>query len=296
MLRKESVQKRLESESGLSLLEFMYSVLQAFDYWMLFKSHNCVLQIGGSDQLGNIQSGTELIDKIITHEYEDISNESKKLHSQIGCHALTTNLLVNSKGEKFGKSNGDVVWVDPLDEEVLLKLHQYLINQHDDMISSLLMQFTFLSEEEISNILSIHSTNPENKYGQLKISETILQQITNNDEYVTKILNYSNYFKLNFDEFLKLNKNEIENYFDSMIRVFKINKSDLNTNFIDLIFENGQTGLTRKEIKKIIQNGLLQINNTNVNLKMNLNNVSAISDQYYLFRLTKKIYFTFKLE
>lgn len=132
MSSRHSVASRLESGDGISFTEFSYQVLQGYDFHKLFKNQNCVLQIGGSDQWGNISSGIDLVRRLNRKQV----------------YGLTTNLLVTKEGKKFGKSEGNAIWVDESTES-LLALHNYVMSLADDQIPGLMKSLTFLEIEEI---------------------------------------------------------------------------------------------------------------------------------------------------
>jgi len=140
MMAKDSVRSRLESENGISYTEFSYMLLQAFDYWWLYENEQCVLQIGGSDQWGNITAGTELIRK----------------RSGATVHALTWPLLVRSDGQKFGKSQAGNVWLDAA-RTLPYEFHQYFLRVPDADLHRMLLQLTLLPVEEAGEIVEAHN-------------------------------------------------------------------------------------------------------------------------------------------
>ncbi len=143
MLAKDSVKSRLEGEGGISYTEFSYQLLQAHDFYHLRKTHDCELQIGGSDQWGNITAGTDLI--------------RKKLG--VTAWGFTFPLITKSDGTKFGKTEGGAVWLDP-QRTSPYKFYQFFVNTEDAKVSEYLRKFTFLSRPEIEALETAHSTNP----------------------------------------------------------------------------------------------------------------------------------------
>ena len=143
MMAKDSVRSRLESEGGLSYTEFSYMLLQANDFLHLRQSHECELQIGGSDQWGNITAGTDLI--------------RRKLGSP--AWGMTFPLITKADGTKFGKSEGGAVWLDP-EKTSPYRFYQFFINSDDSMVPVYLRRFTFLSLEEIAALEASHAANP----------------------------------------------------------------------------------------------------------------------------------------
>ena len=156
MLSKESVSARLEA-GGISYTEFSYQVLQSFDYLELYRRHNCTLQLGGSDQWGNIVSGLDLIRRV----------ESGS------AHALTVPLLAKSDGTKFGKTAGGSIWLDPTMTSPYA-FFQFWLNTEDKDIINFLKVFSFLSHEEISQLAQSHEENP----GQREAHRALARELT----------------------------------------------------------------------------------------------------------------------
>ncbi|MBW7896691.1 MAG: tyrosine--tRNA ligase [Opitutaceae bacterium] len=143
MLAKDSVRSRMEGDSGISYTEFSYQLLQAFDFYHLRKTHNCELQIGGSDQWGNITAGTDLI--------------RKKLG--VAAWGWTFPLITKADGTKFGKTEGGAVWLDPARTSPY-KFYQFFVNTEDAKVGEYLRKFTFLSRPEIEELEAKHAANP----------------------------------------------------------------------------------------------------------------------------------------
>lgn len=167
MLGKEVVKNRLDGE-GISYTEFSYMLLQAFDYLHLYRTMGCRLQIGGSDQWGNITAGLELIRKVGGHDLAS---------------ALSAPLVLDSEGRKFGKSAGNALW---LDERGLssFKLHQYLLNVSDSDVLRYLKIFTFLSLEEIDEIMQSHESSPQERLAQRTLANHLVEIIHGSEAVV----------------------------------------------------------------------------------------------------------------
>jgi tyrosyl-tRNA synthetase len=153
MLRKDAVASRLSSDEGISYTEFSYQILQGMDYLQLFRDHGCMLQTGGSDQWGNLTSGTELIRKV----------EGKHVH------ALGTPLITNSDGTKFGKSEGNAIWLDPAMCSPYA-FYQFWLNTADADVADRLKVFTFLSRAEIEALELSVAERPFAREGQRKLA------------------------------------------------------------------------------------------------------------------------------
>ncbi|MEE2521882.1 tyrosine--tRNA ligase [Pseudarthrobacter sp. J75] len=153
MLRKDAVASRLNSEEGISYTEFSYQILQGMDYLQLFRDYDCVLQTGGSDQWGNLTSGTELIRKV----------EGKSVH------ALGTPLITNADGSKFGKSEGNAIWLDPAMCSPYA-FYQFWVNTADADVVDRLKIFTFLSRTEIESLAQEVADRPFAREGQRRLA------------------------------------------------------------------------------------------------------------------------------
>jgi len=158
MLQKESVKSRLET--GISFTEFAYMLVQAHDYEHLFRTEGCELQMGGSDQWGNITAGIELVGK----------KHGKEVHG------LTLPLLTTSSGAKFGKSEGGNVWLDP-DKTSPYAFYQFWINQDDRDAERLLRTFSFMEPDEVANLLRAHREAPEQRLGQKALAKEMTRRI-----------------------------------------------------------------------------------------------------------------------
>ncbi|MDB6168561.1 MAG: tyrosine--tRNA ligase [Verrucomicrobia bacterium] len=157
MLAKDSVRSRMEGDSGISYTEFSYQLLQAFDFYHLRRTHECELQIGGSDQWGNITAGTDLI--------------RKKLDAT--AWGLTFPLITKSDGTKFGKTEGGAVWLDPRRTSPY-KFYQFFVNTEDASVVDYLRKFTFLSRPEIEELAARHAADP----GRREAHKALAREVT----------------------------------------------------------------------------------------------------------------------
>ena len=159
MLQRDSVKTRLETrDDGISYTEFSYMLLQAYDFLWLYENKNCLLQIGGSDQWGNIVSGADLI--------------RRKFPDQAAAYGMTNNLLMTSSGAKFGKTAAGAVWLDP-EKTSPYEFYQYWLNTEDADVEKYLKYFTFLSLEEIASVISEHTLAPEKRSAQKKLASEL---------------------------------------------------------------------------------------------------------------------------
>jgi len=159
MMAKDSVKKRLSGEGeGMSFTEFTYQLIQGYDFYHLYKNNNCFLQMGGSDQWGNITTGTELVRRM--------GGENAK------AFALTTPLITKADGSKFGKSEGGNVWLDA-DKTSVYKFYQFWVNATDVDAEKYIKIFTFLDKETIDALIEEHKTAPHLRVLQRKLAEEI---------------------------------------------------------------------------------------------------------------------------
>ncbi|CAI9391893.1 tyrosine--tRNA ligase [Microbacterium sp. T2.11-28] len=156
MLKKDAVSARLNSEDGISYAEFSYQILQGLDYRELYLQHGCVLQTGGSDQWGNLTSGVDLIRKA----------------EGVAVHAIGTPLITNSDGRKFGKSEGNAIWLDP-ELTSPYAMYQFWLNTDDADVIDRLKVFTFLTRAEIEEVAAEHEAAPFRRVGQKRVAREV---------------------------------------------------------------------------------------------------------------------------
>ncbi|XP_014721480.2 tyrosine--tRNA ligase, mitochondrial [Equus asinus] len=160
LLSRQSVQTRLKSPEGMSLAEFLYQVLQAYDFYYLFQRYGCRVQLGGSDQLGNIMSGYEFIHKLTG---EDV-------------FGITVPLITSTTGAKLGKSAGNAVWLNR-DKTSPFELYQFFVRQQDDSVERYLKLFTFLPLPEIDHIMQQHVKEPEKRGPQKRLAAEVTKLV-----------------------------------------------------------------------------------------------------------------------
>ena len=157
LIKKDAIATRLESEVGLSYTEFAYPLLQAFDYLMLYRTHQCEIQVGGSDQWGNIVAGVDLVRRV----------------EQATVYAITTPLVVDSTtGKKFGKSEGNAIWLDP-EKTSPYAFYQFWLNQNDEDVIMHLKRYTLLLLEEIDSLAEAHQADPGARTAQRTLAHAV---------------------------------------------------------------------------------------------------------------------------
>ena len=268
MLNKDIINRRLET--GITYAEFSYTLIQGYDFLHLFETKNCIMQAEGSDQWGNITTGIDLIRKKTGKE----------------AYAFTMPLVLDAHGNKFGKSEGNALWLD-INKTSSYDLYQYLINTDDSVCESYLKIFTFLSPEEIMNIVEEHNKAPHLRLAQKTLAREIITDLHGKEEY-EKALNISTI--LFEGEIRKLDPTCIENVFKNAPS-YEI-KSD--ENIVDLLVESSVCS-SKREAREFVSNGSISINGEKINdLSFVITRDFAIDNKYIIIRRGKKKYYLVK--
>ncbi|HOA14590.1 MAG TPA: tyrosine--tRNA ligase [Myxococcota bacterium] len=245
MLAKESVKRRVEDrESGVSYTEFSYMILQANDFLQLFRRHNCRLQAGGSDQWGNITAGIDLIRRVTGTE----------------AFGITFPLVTTSSGEKFGKSAGNAVWLDPARTSPY-RFYQYWLQTEDADVEKFLGFFSFLPWEEIQAISAEHMAAPERRVGQRRLAEEVTRLVHGEAE-LQRAMNAS---KALFGGSLNgLEKRDLDDIFADVPSA-TMDRSDMATGIgiVDLLVKSGMCA-SNGEARRMVQGGGIYVNNERV--------------------------------
>lgn len=278
MMAKDSVKKRLSAEAkeGMSFTEFTYQLVQGYDFLHLFRTHNCTLQMGGSDQWGNITTGTDLI---------------RRIGGGKG-YALTCPLITKADGTKFGKTESGNVWLDPKRTSPY-KFYQYWLNTSDEDAEKYIKIFTFLKREEIEDLVNTHKEAPHQRALQKKLAEEITVQVHSQNDLDNAIKASAILFGKSTSEDLKaLDEGTFLDVFEGVPNA-QIQKSELEEG-LDMIGALaaktgflGSNGEARRELK---QNSI-SVNKEKVgeDYKITLNDL--INDKFVLLQRGKKNYF-----
>lgn len=268
MLAKDKVKSRLES--GITFAEFTYMILQALDFMYLYENRNCVLQVAGSDQWGNITSGIELV--------------RKKLGKDV--YGMVMPLVTDSQGVKFGKTEGNALWLDK-NKTSSYELYQYLINLEDSMIIEYLKKLTFLSKEEIEELEIKNNEHPELREAHKALAREVITDLHGIEEFnkavkISEALFSGNIKNLNIDE-IKDGFKDVPN--------FEIND---NYTLIDLLVNNGVSS-SKREAREFISAGSITINGEK-SLDENelITKDKAINNEILIIRKGKKKYYMCK--
>ena len=268
MLAKDKVKSRMET--GITYAEFSYMILQALDFLHLYQTKNCVLQVAGSDQWGNITSGIELI--------------RRKLDKT--AYGMVMPLVTDSNGVKFGKTEGNALWLDK-NKTSSYELYQYLINLEDSMIISYLKKLTFLSKEEIEEIEKSHKERPELREAHKILAREIITDLHGKEEYEKAIKISDALFKGNFND---LTNQELEEAFKGN----EIKNIQLNKNILDILVEMN-VATSKRQAREFISNNSIEIKGQKMNqMDQVINEKHLTNGTYLIIKRGKKNYYVAK--
>ena len=271
MIAKESVRRRLEGD-GISYTEFSYLLLQSFDFLKLIEKYHCTLQMGGSDQWGNITSGTDLI---------------RKIHG-VKAHALVFPLLTTSSGAKFGKSVGGAVWLDAARTSPY-RFYQFWINSEDKEVINYLKYFTLLSQNEIDELAASSAAAPEKREAQRRLAQEVTRLVHGDSalqkaEQASKILFGGEIGDLGLKDFLDVFA-EVPS-----AQIAPTLLQGEGSNIADIIVASGLLQ-SKGEAKRLIQGGGIYLNNRRVSdIKQNVTLRDTVEGQAFILRKGAKDY------
>ncbi len=274
MMAKDSVQNRLET--GMSFTEFSYQLLQGYDFYWLYKNKNCKLQMGGSDQWGNITTGTELIRRKDSGE----------------AFALTTQLIKKADGTKFGKSESGNIWLDR-EKTSPYKFYQFWLNASDDDAKTYLKYFTLFSKEEVDAIETKHATAPHERHLQKALAKDITVRVHSEDDYNSAVEASEILFKGSVDDLAKLDESTFLDVFDG-VPMFEILKRELNNGigFLDLLTDKTNIFPSKGEARKMVQAGGVSVNKQKwEDVQGTIGMANTLNQKYILIQKGKKNYF-----
>ncbi|KAL4709856.1 hypothetical protein ACJJTC_003819 [Scirpophaga incertulas] len=244
MLLKQSVQSRINSNVGMSFTEFAYQIFQSYDWLHLLREHNCRFQLGGSDQMGNISAGHELISRT----------------EKIDVYGLTLPLVTTEEGDKFGKSAGNAIWLDP-QKTSPYNLYQFFIRTKDSDVERLLKLFTFYSLGEIKDIMFKHKEHPDQRYPQMCLAEQITTLVHGKKGLQQALTATEAIYSKDVKSLIKLTSDQLEDVFN-------------NATIVRLLLSPGITVLdlgmkakcfpTESDAMRIIQAGGFYINHQRI--------------------------------
>ena len=282
MMAKDSVKSRLSSESktGMSFTEFTYQLVQGTDFLELYRKHNCRLQMGGSDQWGNITTGTELIRR-----------------TEGGtAYALTCPLIKKADGKKFGKTESGNVWLDPKRTSPY-KFYQFWLNTSDEDAAKYIKIFTLLDENEIKELITEHQEAPHHRELQKRLAQEVTIMVHSEEDYNTAVEASQILFGRGTTESLaKLDEDTFLSVFEG-VPTYEVQKTELDTgiNVLSLFAEKATIFASKGECRKMIKGGGVSLNKTKVQSDdQNIDASALLNDQYLLVQRGKKNYFIIK--
>ena len=282
MMAKDSVKNRISSDEseGMSFTEFTYQMVQGYDFLHLYRENNCSIQMGGSDQWGNITTGTELIRRIAGGKG----------------YAITCPLITKSDGSKFGKSEGGNVWLDAKRTSPY-KFYQYWLNSSDEDAEKYIKIFTFLNEAEINSLVEEHKEAPHLRVLQKRLADEITVMVHSKDDLDNAIKASNILFGKSTSEDLKqLNEQTFLDVFDGVPQT-QIAKSDIE-NGLDIIAALAEKGGFLKsngEARRALKENSISVNKEKVKDDYSITSKDLINNKFVLLQRGKKNYFVLQI-
>ncbi|WP_315173321.1 tyrosine--tRNA ligase [Alloprevotella tannerae] len=280
MMAKDSVQKRLNGEArdGLSFTEFSYQLLQGYDFLYLYKTKNCKLQMGGSDQWGNITTGSELIRRTLGPDNE--------------VYALTCPLITKADGRKFGKTESGNIWLDA-ERTTPYEFYQFWLNVSDEEAARYIKIFTLLGREEVEALIAEHSLDPGRRQLQRRLGEEVTVMVHGREEYekalaATEIL----FGKATKESLLKLDEKTLLAVF-SGVPHFEVARAEaVGAKAVDLFAEKTQCFASKGEMRKLVQGGGVSLNKEKFSaFDKTITEEDLLDGKYLLVQRGKKNYY-----
>ena len=274
MMAKDSVKKRIEGETGISYTEFAYQLMQAYDFYWLFQQKQCKLQMGGSDQWGNMTTGTELIRRKCGGE----------------AFVFTNPLVTKSDGGKFGKTESGNIWLDPAKTSPY-QFYQFWLNASDTDATRWIKLFTFLTREEIDSITETHQQNPSARTLQRKLASEVTSFVHGHAELSKAIETTEKLFSNQQAPIESLSETDLEQI-QGVVKV-EVDKGSL-VEGIDIVSLLANTGIfpSKGEARKTIQGGGVSINRKKIeSVELKVDSSFLLHQRYILIQKGKKNYF-----
>ena len=265
MLDKDIIRRRLET--GITYAEFSYMLLQGFDFVHLFQEHKCLMQVAGSDQWGNITTGVDLIRKMLDEQ----------------AYAFTMPLILDATGKKFGKSEGNALWLDK-EKTAPYAIYQYLINSDDSKVLEYLKVFTFLTKEQIDDIYAQHMAAPEKRIAQKTLAWEIVKDLHGKEEADNAVQVSEKLFAGDFKGLA------VKDILTGMkgVPTFKF---EADAPLVDVLVNNGMAS-SKREAREFIKNNAISVNGEVVNDETKvITKDMALEGKVIIFRRGKKKYF-----
>ena len=279
MMSKDSVRKRIEGESGISFTEFTYQLIQGYDFYWLYQNKGCKLQMGGSDQWGNITTGTEIIRRKAGGE----------------AFAFTCPLLTKNDGGKFGKTEGGNVWLDP-ERTSPYQFYQFWLNAADADAEKWIRIFTFLPQEDIASLTGEHRQDPSKRLLQRRLAQEITVFVHGEEEYQKAVDTTQKLFAQQHAAADTLSADDLESM-EGIVKV-QVPAAQLQegVNVVNLLTDTAIFP-SKGEARKMIQNGGVSINREKVpDVQMTVDSTKLLHGKYILLQKGKKHYYLLMAE
>jgi len=282
MMAKDSVKNRISSDAseGMSFTEFTYQMVQGYDFLHLYKEKDCSIQMGGSDQWGNITTGTELIRRVAGGKG----------------FAITCPLITKSDGSKFGKSEGGNVWLDA-DRTSPYKFYQYWLNSSDEDAEKYIKIFTFLNKDEINNLVSEHKEAPHLRVLQKRLAEEITIMVHSKEDLDNAIKASNILFGKSTSEDLKaLNEKTFLDVFDGVPQTqLKRVEVESGLDIIAALAEKGGFLKSNGEARRALKENSISVNKEKIKGDYNITSKDLINNKFVLLQRGKKNYFVLQI-
>ena len=287
MMSKDSVKKRLSGEEGaegMSFTEFTYQLIQGYDFYHLNKNYNCMLQMGGSDQWGNITTGTELVRRM------NVGNDDKAK-----AYALTTPLITKADGSKFGKSEGGNVWLDA-DKTSVYKFYQFWLNATDVDAEKHIKIFTFLDKATIEQLIATHQEAPHLRVLQKRLAEEITVMVHSKEDLENAIAASNAFFSPSMDDLKKLDEKTFLEVFDGVPQA-EISKEALNEGLDMIAALSAKTNFlaSNSDARRELKQNAISLNKEKVAEDYKITSADLINNQFLLLQKGKKNYYVIKI-
>jgi len=282
MMSKDSVKKRLgsESKSGMSFTEFTYQLVQGYDFLVLYRDHDCRLQMGGSDQWGNIVTGTELIRRVDGGE----------------AFALTCPLITKSDGGKFGKTEDGNIWLDPVRTSPY-KFYQFWLNVSDEDAEKYLRIFTMLNRTEIETLVKEHTGVPHMRVMQKKLAEEVTSMVHSREEYEMAVEASGILFGKGTTESLKRIREDLFLAVFEGVPQFEVPSSDIDFDVLELLAVETAVFASKGEARRMVSGGGVSINKRKITgPEQRISKVDFINNKYLLIQKGKKNYYLIRVK
>lgn len=282
MMAKDSVKKRLSAEGeGMSFTEFTYQLIQGYDFHHLYKTHHCLLQMGGSDQWGNITTGTELVRRM--------NGDGAK------AYAMTCPLITKADGSKFGKSEGGNVWLTA-DKTSVYKFYQFWLNTTDIDAEKYIKIFTFLNKEIIDSLLAEHETAPHLRVLQKRVAQEVTVFVHGKDEFEKAVFASNAFFSPTMDDLKKLDITTFLEVFEGVPQA-EVEMADIKHGMDMIAALAAKTGFlaSNSEARRELQQNSISLNKEKVALDYSITTKDLIHNQFLMLQKGKKNYYLIKV-